>query len=71
MFRGGAAIEPMLRQNAALGFAHGLAIRNWLHNRGWFMTLTYKIVGDRSSGIDLPDHLAPRGVSPASRPPRP
>jgi 2-polyprenyl-6-methoxyphenol hydroxylase-like FAD-dependent oxidoreductase len=37
--------------------AHGLAIRNWLHNRGWFMTMTYKIAGERSSGIDLPDYV--------------
>jgi 2-polyprenyl-6-methoxyphenol hydroxylase-like FAD-dependent oxidoreductase len=47
--------------------AHGLAIRNWLHNRGWFMTMTYKIAGERSSGIDLPDYEA---VTAASRPPR-
>jgi 2-polyprenyl-6-methoxyphenol hydroxylase-like FAD-dependent oxidoreductase len=51
--------------------AHGLAIRDWLHNQGWFMTMTYKIAGDRSSGIDLPDHLTPTGLSAASRPPRP
>jgi 2-polyprenyl-6-methoxyphenol hydroxylase-like FAD-dependent oxidoreductase len=47
--------------------AHGLAIRNWLHNQGWFMTMTYKIAGERSSGIDLPDYEA---VTAASRPPR-
>ncbi|WP_433720277.1 FAD-dependent monooxygenase [Actinoplanes sp. CA-051413] len=62
--------------------AHGLAIRNWLHNRGWFMTMTYKIAGDRSSGIDLPTYPETESragrtgrpgepLSGASRPPRP
>ncbi|MEU8233879.1 FAD-dependent monooxygenase [Actinoplanes sp. NPDC048967] len=62
--------------------AHGLAIRNWLHNRAWFMTLTYKIAGDRSSGIDLPAYPEAESragrtgrpgepLSGASRPPRP
>ena len=45
--------------------AHGLAIRNWLHNRDWFMTMTYRVAGERSGGIDLPS------FSEASRLPRP
>jgi 2-polyprenyl-6-methoxyphenol hydroxylase-like FAD-dependent oxidoreductase len=45
--------------------AHGLAIRNWLHHREWFMTMTYRIAGERSAGIDLPS------FSEASRLPRP
>ena len=73
--RGGAGAGRFLAPRTA----HGLAIRNWLHNRGWFMAMTYKIAGDRSGGIDLPDHLAeaPRAGRPgeplsgASRPPRP
>ena len=36
--------------------ARGLRTRNWLHNRAWFMALTYKIAGDRSAGINLPDY---------------
>jgi 2-polyprenyl-6-methoxyphenol hydroxylase-like FAD-dependent oxidoreductase len=50
--------------------AHGLAIRNWLHNRGWFMTMTYRIAGERSAGIDLPDYATGGPLSAASRPPR-
>lgn len=38
--------------------ARGIRIRNWLHNRQWFMNLTYKVSGDRSGGIDLPDYEA-------------
>jgi 2-polyprenyl-6-methoxyphenol hydroxylase-like FAD-dependent oxidoreductase len=48
--------------------AYGIRMRNWLHNQGWFMTLTYKIAGGRSAGIDLPVYEA---FSAASRPPRP
>jgi len=62
--RGGAGTGRFLAPRTA----HGLAIRNWLHNQGWFMTLTYKIAGERSSDIDLPDY-AP--LSGASRPLRP
>ncbi|WP_344931867.1 hypothetical protein, partial [Actinoplanes nipponensis] len=40
--------------------AHGLAIRNWLHNQGWFMTMTYRVVGQRSAGIDLPHYEGDR-----------
>jgi 2-polyprenyl-6-methoxyphenol hydroxylase-like FAD-dependent oxidoreductase len=38
--------------------ARGIRIRNWLHNQEWFMSLTYKIAGDRSGGVDLPDYEA-------------
>jgi hypothetical protein len=50
--------------------ARGLAIRDWLHNQGWFLTMTYKIAGGRSGGIDLPDYQPGTAVSAASRPPR-
>ena len=36
--------------------AHGLAIRNYLHNQQWFMPTTYRIAAGRSTGIDLPDY---------------
>jgi len=61
--RGGAGAGRFLAPRTA----HGLAIRNWLNNQGWFMRLTLKIAGDRSSSIDLPDYAA---LSGASRPPR-
>ncbi|AGZ44616.1 FAD-dependent monooxygenase [Actinoplanes friuliensis] len=49
--------------------ARGLRIRNWLHNQGWFLKLTYRIAGDRSGGIDLPDYDTAAGrLSAASRP---
>ncbi|RSM52798.1 hypothetical protein DMB66_39650 [Actinoplanes sp. ATCC 53533] len=50
--RGGAGTGRFLAPRTA----RGLAIRNWLHNQGWFRTLTYKIAGERSAGIDLPDY---------------
>jgi 2-polyprenyl-6-methoxyphenol hydroxylase-like FAD-dependent oxidoreductase len=46
--------------------ATGIRLRNAIHNQKWFMDLTFKIAGDRSTNIDLPEY-----VSPASpRPPR-
>jgi len=36
--------------------AFGLRARDWAMNRKLFMTLTFKIAADRSSGIDLPDY---------------
>lgn len=50
--RGGAGAGRFLAPRTA----HGLAIRDWLHNRGWFLTLTYRIAGERSGGISLPDY---------------
>jgi 2-polyprenyl-6-methoxyphenol hydroxylase-like FAD-dependent oxidoreductase len=36
--------------------AHGLKIRNYLHNQGWFMRTTYGIAAGRSTGVSLPDY---------------
>jgi 2-polyprenyl-6-methoxyphenol hydroxylase-like FAD-dependent oxidoreductase len=36
--------------------AFGLRTRDWAMNRKLFMWLTYKIAGDRSTGIKLPDY---------------
>jgi len=36
--------------------AFGLRARDWAMNRKLFMTMTFKIAADRSSGIDLPDY---------------
>ena len=36
--------------------AFGLRARDWAMNRKLFMTMTYKIANDRSSGLDLPDY---------------
>jgi 2-polyprenyl-6-methoxyphenol hydroxylase-like FAD-dependent oxidoreductase len=36
--------------------ARGLRVRNYLHNQGWFMKLTFKIAEDRSTSITLPDY---------------
>jgi 2-polyprenyl-6-methoxyphenol hydroxylase-like FAD-dependent oxidoreductase len=49
--------------------ARGIRMRNWLHNRDLFMRLVFKIAGQRSADIDLPDYEAGT-VSGASRPPR-
>lgn len=38
--------------------AHGLKIRNYLHNQSWFMRTTYGIAAGRSTGIALPDYEA-------------
>jgi 2-polyprenyl-6-methoxyphenol hydroxylase-like FAD-dependent oxidoreductase len=73
--KGGASAGRFLAPRTA----HGLAIRNWLHNRAWFMTMTYKVAGGRSTGIDLPDYESTAGggtrpgdpLSGVSRPPRP
>ncbi|MFI7544105.1 FAD-dependent monooxygenase [Actinoplanes sp. NPDC049599] len=54
--RGGAGAGRFLAPKTA----RGLAIRNWLHNREWFMTMTYRIAGDRSAGITLPDYRETR-----------
>jgi 2-polyprenyl-6-methoxyphenol hydroxylase-like FAD-dependent oxidoreductase len=35
--------------------AFGIRFRNAIHNQKWFMDLTFKIAGDRSTNIDLPD----------------
>jgi 2-polyprenyl-6-methoxyphenol hydroxylase-like FAD-dependent oxidoreductase len=61
--RGGAGAGRFLAPRTA----HGLAIRNWLHNRAWFMTLTYKVAGDRSGGIELRDYAAAGHPGPVSR----
>ena len=50
--------------------ARGLAVRNWLNNQSWFMSLTYRIAGGRSSGINLPDYAASRPLRPSARPGR-
>jgi len=47
--------------------ARGIRTRNWLCNRRWFMNLTFKIAGDRSARIDLPDYQ----VNAASPQPQP
>ncbi|GAA3916977.1 FAD-dependent monooxygenase [Actinoplanes auranticolor] len=76
--RGGAGAGRFLAPKTA----HGLAVRNWLHNREWFMKLTYRVAGDRSGGIDLPAYEVAESragradrpgdpLSGASRPPRP
>ena len=36
--------------------AHGLKIRNYLHNQKWFMRTSYGIASGRSTGITLPDY---------------
>lgn len=48
--------------------ARGIRMRNWLHNRAWFLGLTMKITGDRSSRIDLPAYTGLNAASP--QPPR-
>ncbi len=47
--------------------ARGIRIRNDLHNRTWFVDLTYRIAADRSQNVTLPDYAAL--VSAASRRP--
>ncbi|GAA2649505.1 FAD-dependent monooxygenase [Paractinoplanes durhamensis] len=37
----------------------GIRARNWINNKKWFLDLTFKIAGDRSTGLDLPDYPAP------------
>jgi 2-polyprenyl-6-methoxyphenol hydroxylase-like FAD-dependent oxidoreductase len=36
--------------------ATGIRTRNWLNNRKWFLNLTFKIAGDRSTNLNLPDY---------------
>ncbi|OJF14607.1 FAD-dependent monooxygenase [Couchioplanes caeruleus] len=36
--------------------ARGIRMRNWLHNRDWFLRLTMRVAGDRSTRIDLPGY---------------
>jgi 2-polyprenyl-6-methoxyphenol hydroxylase-like FAD-dependent oxidoreductase len=36
--------------------ARGIRIRNGLYNQKWFMDLNFKIAGNRSTNIDLPDY---------------
>jgi 2-polyprenyl-6-methoxyphenol hydroxylase-like FAD-dependent oxidoreductase len=36
--------------------AFGIRFRNAIHNQKWFMDLTFKIAGDRSTNLDLPDY---------------
>jgi 2-polyprenyl-6-methoxyphenol hydroxylase-like FAD-dependent oxidoreductase len=43
--------------------ARGLRMRNYLHNQGWFMKLTFKIAQDRSTAVTLPDYAATAGKS--------
>jgi 2-polyprenyl-6-methoxyphenol hydroxylase-like FAD-dependent oxidoreductase len=38
--------------------AHGLRIRDYLHNQQWFLRTTYGIASGRSTGITLPDYEA-------------
>jgi 2-polyprenyl-6-methoxyphenol hydroxylase-like FAD-dependent oxidoreductase len=46
--------------------ARGIKLRNYLNNRKWFLTMTFKIAADRSTGIDLPDYPA-RSAATAAR----
>ncbi|MEV4638810.1 FAD-dependent monooxygenase [Actinoplanes sp. NPDC049548] len=48
--------------------AHGIRMRNWLHNQQWFLGMVMKIAGDRSAKIDLPAYSGLSAASP--RPPR-
>jgi 2-polyprenyl-6-methoxyphenol hydroxylase-like FAD-dependent oxidoreductase len=38
--------------------ARGIRMRNYLHNQGWFIKLSFKIAHDRSTGVKLPDYPA-------------
>ncbi|MEV6851965.1 FAD-dependent monooxygenase [Actinoplanes sp. NPDC051411] len=37
--------------------ATGIRARNWLNNRRWFLDMTFKIAGDRSTNLALPDYV--------------
>jgi 2-polyprenyl-6-methoxyphenol hydroxylase-like FAD-dependent oxidoreductase len=45
--------------------ARGIRLRNYLNNRKWFLDLTFKIAGDRSTNLELPDYDALSAARPA------
>jgi 2-polyprenyl-6-methoxyphenol hydroxylase-like FAD-dependent oxidoreductase len=38
--------------------ARGIRVRNYLNNQKWFLDLTFKVAGDRSTNLELPDYEA-------------
>jgi len=50
--------------------ARGIRLRNWAHNRDWFLRLSMRIARDRGAAIDLPSYDGAGSVSAAPRPPR-
>lgn len=50
--KGGSTAGMFLAPKTALG----IRFRNAIHNQKWFMDMTFKIAGDRSTNIDLPEY---------------
>ena len=38
--------------------SRGIRARNYLNNQKWFLNMTFKLAGHRSTNLDLPDYAS-------------